>query len=166
MFGKWFSKADQAKSGTSGAATFDDDDLGAMKPERAKQIIDDYGKVISNAAPAGMVMDESRLPFPKSEIKTALLMGLKNAQDASLRKMLIAGYTHLSEYQAGVGSQTAGLDPEDLKKLAQVEQTDNPMERARELVEEAQLSENWSEKVQAEFAALEQDLRQRGYIQP
>lgn len=164
MFGKWFSKGDKPGAGATGSATLSEDDLGAMKPERARQIIDDYGRVLSNAAPAGMVMDESRLPCPKSEIKSALLMGLANTDDPMRRKMLIAGYTHLSEYQPGVGDETAGLDPEELKKLGQVEQTDNPLDRARQLVEEAQIGENWAEKVQAEFAELENELRSKGFL--
>lgn len=164
MFGKWFSKRDKPGAGTADSTTLNDDDLGAMKPERAKQIIDEYGHVLSDAAPAGMVMDESRLPYPKSEIKTALLMGLEHAQDETLRKMLIAGYTHLAEYQAGVGKQTAGLDPAELKELGQVEQTDNPLDRAKQLVEEAQISGNWTEKVQAEFSQLEDELRSKGFL--
>lgn len=135
-----------------------------MKPEQARRIIDEYGQILSQAAPAGMVMDESRLPYPKSEIKTALLTGLQHASDDSLREMLIAGYTHLAEYQPGVGDQPAGVDPSELKKLGQVEQTEDPLSHARNMLGGAHLEVDWAEKVRTEFAELEQELRAAGHL--
>jgi len=55
-----------------------------MSPQQATEIIQRYGAVLEHAAPApGCVADVSKLPFPKSQIKKALLIGLRSTADPS-----------------------------------------------------------------------------------
>jgi len=76
----------------------------SMTPELATQIIQEYGAVLQNNSPLpGGVADISNLPYPKNQIKKALIIGLKTNDDPQMQEMLKTAYIQLTDWQEGVG---------------------------------------------------------------
>ena len=118
-------------------------------------IINAYGKTLEHLAPVpGTIADESKLPFPKSGIKQAILYALKVSQQPTQKQVLKAAYLKLADFQPGVGSKNVGFDlsgvdtsrltQDDLLALA------NDMESSQDLLAHARAE---AEQLTAELAA-------------
>lgn len=84
---------------------------GTMTTRMAAEIIQKYGSVLENEAPAaGCVADVTKLPFPKEKIREALIIGLRSNADPEMKGMLKVAYIELANWQPGVGLAHQGLD--------------------------------------------------------
>ena len=118
-------------------------------------IINAYGKTLEHLAPVpGTVADESKLPFPKSRIKQAILCALKASQQPTQKQVLKVAYLQLADFQPGVGSKNVGLDLSnvDAARLTQdgLLALANDMASSQDLMASAKAE---SEQLTAELAA-------------
>lgn len=88
--------------------------------ERMLDILDRYGALIETDGPSGEIIDESVLPYPKTEIKVALCLALSSATaPEDLRSAYRVGLVLLAQYQPGVGPERlwpSGLDQRCIPK--------------------------------------------------
>jgi hypothetical protein len=128
-----------------------------MPLEEMNEIVQEYGNAMVNCGPPpGGVADVSKLPYPKSKIKKALIQALQLADDPEMTISLKGGYTQLSDWQEGVGDANIGRD---LSTFGMDKDTDE-MEKAF-LKRQSQMEE-WKDKVSDEIHSLRDDLTQLG----
>jgi hypothetical protein len=131
----------------------------SLSDAQALEIIQRYGKVVENEAPApGCVADAGKLPYPKAQIKEALIIGLRFAKDPKMADALMASYLQLSDWQEGVGQANQGFDVEEL--LAANHDVKTLIEK---VAEQSQLNDKWTTAVASEQEALKQDLVRLGF---
>ena len=80
----------------------------------AQAIVADYEDAMASMPTT--VMDESRLPHAKAQIKEALLLMRSTTKDQKLRDQLNAGYISLADWQEGIGDSARSfqMTPQDL----------------------------------------------------
>ncbi len=128
-----------------------------MSQQEAVEIIQKYGAVMEHQPPTpGCVADLSKLPYMKAQIKEALVIGLKADADPQMKEMLKVGYLQLADWQEGVGYSDQGID------LANANLDDDPMKSAESILAQSAGHKKWSLIVQAEQAALKQELKELG----
>ena len=122
---------------------------------RAELIINAYGKTLENLGPipGSSVADEQKLPFPKAQIKSAIIFALRVNPDKKQQEILKTCYLFLADFQPGVGMKNIGfeLSPADVSTLSDSE----VIAIANAMGE----SESWLAKSSAELALLQQELR-------
>ena len=129
---------------------------------QAQRMVLDYARFLELDAPMpGRIVDQSRLPYPKARLKSAMLLCIGNNSDARLAEHLKAGYLMLSAFQPEVGEEGLGTDfsaldlerdiPGIALQLEQDEEQAHPRRQqvAREL-----------EQLRQELYALELELAQ------
>ena len=132
--------------------------LKAMTPELAIEIIQEYGAIMQNNSPqSGGVADISNLPYLKSQIKEALIIGLKLDDDPKMQEAFKIGYIKLADWQEGVGDTEVRLHFSNLDLNA------NPEEFAQSVLEQDAGNEKWRHVVQAERDALKEELINLGF---
>jgi hypothetical protein len=126
----------------------------SMTPELALKIINVYGAVLEKESPCpGCVADANKLPFPKKQIKQALIMGLNSTNDSYMKQNLKNGYIFLADWQEGVGKTDQGINllamdlNEDIKELTQ------------KIREQSENYKKWEPLVEKERKELEQELK-------
>jgi hypothetical protein len=120
----------------------------------AEKVVQAYGAILQHSAPApGCVADISKLPYPKEQIKQALITALRLTKDAPVREQLKGGYVLLANWQPGVGSTDLGLD------ISRIDQTDDTQKQAQQVVAQSSDFGKWTPIVNAEGHALESELR-------
>jgi len=125
----------------------------AMTPELAIEIIQEYGAVMQNNSPqSGGVADISNLPYLKSQIKEALIIGLKMNDDPQTQEAFIIGYMKLADWQEGIGDTEVRLHFSNLDLNA------TPEELAQSVLEQDAGNEKWRHVVQDERNALKEEL--------
>jgi hypothetical protein len=67
-----------------------------------EKIVHAYSSVLSSRK--SMISDASELPYPKPQIKAALIAAITTAQDAKMREQLKAAFVSLADWQEGVGA--------------------------------------------------------------
>jgi hypothetical protein len=99
------------------------------------EIVGDYGSALeAKAKTPSFVADENKLPYPKDQIKSAIIEALKINAIPQLREQLKAAYLQLSMWQKGVGPtdelwtfDILNMNPNDTpEKLAQQMSDQNP----------------------------------------
>jgi hypothetical protein len=129
-----------------------------MTFERAAEIAGAYGAVLEYRAPTpGMVADSSNLPYPKNEIKKAIVTLLNSDVGSEMNEHLRATYILLGNWQEGVGSRTAGVD------FTNMDLNVDPRELAMRIVEQGASGDSWVEKANEERQNLLVELRQLGF---
>lgn len=124
-----------------------------MTPRMAVAIIQEFGAVLENKAPApGCVADVTKLPFPKERIKEALIFGLRSNADPKMKEMLKVAYIELANWQPRVGSDDQGLDTSKLNLEGDVEAL------ARSVLAQTQRQDEWNEIVLKEQASSKSEL--------
>jgi hypothetical protein len=119
-----------------------------------EKVVQAYGAVLQHDAPApGCVADASKLPYPKEQIKQALITALRLTKDAPAREHLKVGYIQLANWQPGVGDVDLGFD------ASRVDQTDDIQKQAQRIVTQFSGYEKWAPIITAETRALESELR-------
>jgi hypothetical protein len=73
-----------------------------MTVAQARQIVQTYGVALGTA---GVIADESELPYAKAVIKQAILMVAPFAPSNEVRRTLRQGYLALADFLPGVGEQ-------------------------------------------------------------
>jgi hypothetical protein len=74
-------------------------------------IVQAYGRILETSAPVpGSVADASKLPYPKHQIKDAIIAALRSTDDPRIQEHLKVAYIQLSDWQEGVGESNQGLD--------------------------------------------------------
>jgi hypothetical protein len=125
--------------------------------QRALEIVQRYGAVLETSAPAsGRVADVTRLPFPKDEIKEALIVAMKATSDSKTRDMLKCAYIQLADWQVGVGDSDVGLD------MSKVGSSDDIEKQAQQILAMSDGHERWGLMAVAEGEMLKKELDQRG----
>jgi len=74
-------------------------------------IIHAYAAVLGSRK--SIICDVSTLPFPKNQIKAALIIAMQDELDPQVRDQMKTGYMHLADFQEGVGSQSYEVTPQD-----------------------------------------------------
>ena len=119
-------------------------------------IIQAYGKLLENYAPTpGCVADSSKLPYPKQEIKAALISGLKAIDDPQMKEHLKIAYIQLSDWQKGVGDTDQGIDFKNIDPNQSAEKL------AKAIINQSS-SKDWGAIVLKEQDALKQELKDFG----
>lgn len=125
---------------------------------QAELIINAYGKTLEylGPVPGSSVADEQKLPFPKAQIKSAIIFAIRANPDKKQQEILKTGYLCLADFQPGVGSKNIGFEllPADVSKL-----NDSEVLAIANAVGE---SESWLAKASAELALLRQELQAAG----
>jgi hypothetical protein len=123
-------------------------------------VVADYGEVLATRAPVpSSIGDVAELPYPKDEIKRAILsmlLVLTEKNDTQLQKHLKFAYVYLANWQIGVGPTHKGLDGTKLDR------TKSPLDLAKEVIARDEEWQKWKPIVKAEEEALIGELRQLG----
>lgn len=121
--------------------------------EEAQHKVLSYARCIEDVAPMpGRVVDEMRLPYPKAELKEALLICIDNIPDGRLADELRAGYMLLPAFQPGVGECTLGTD------LSRIDLEADPLTVAAQIERESEMVRRWKPVIEAELESARQDL--------
>ena len=127
-----------------------DDELDFL---RAQRMVLDYARLLEHAAPMpGRIVDQSRLPHPKSALKQALLICIGNSSDERLEEHLKAGYLMLSAFQSGVAEQGLGTD------FAALDLEADMLDIAEQLEQDASPASTRRLDVRRDLEELKQDL--------
>ncbi len=128
-----------------------------MPVEEMNKIVQDYGSaMVSCGPPPGGVADVSKLPYPKSKIKKAIIQALQTVDAPEMATSLKGGYTQLSDWQEGVGDANIGLD------LSTLGVDMDTGEREKAFLERQSQMEEWKDKVNNETHSLRDDLIKLG----
>lgn len=121
-------------------------------------VVAEFGALLGTRAPApGCVADATELPYPKEEIKRAILVILTETTDSQLREHLKFTYVSLADWQAGVGPTHQGLDATKLDRTVPVADLLN------EIGARGEETKKWKTIVKAEEEALITELRELGF---
>lgn len=121
-------------------------------------VVADFGECLEKRAPVpGSVADVRELPYPKEEIKGAILLMLKAINDPKLREPLKFAYVSLGGWQAGVGPKHQGLD------ITKIDRSKSVFEQATEVAARGEEMEKWQPIIEAEQEALMAELREHGF---
>ena len=127
-----------------------------MQFDQALKIIRKYGKLLEKSANKTMhVFDESKLPYPKEQIKEAIITVLHSDYDQQTKEILRAGYMELSSWQKGVGEKDIlyGYD------VAGLNLNDSPENCIKSFLESNNERDNiWQPIVFKEMKALKQEI--------
>ena len=125
-----------------------------MPPEEMNKIIQEYGRaMVHKAPPLGGVAAVSKLPYPKSKIKKALIQALSAVEGPELARSLKDGYVRLSVWQEDVGEQTIGIDLAEFGTISDLD------EQASVYLEQERQIEKWKHNVSNEAESLMDDLK-------
>lgn len=120
-------------------------------------VVADFGELLATRAPVpGCVADVRELPYPKDEIKRAIVVMLGVTTDSQLREHLKFAYVSLADWQVGVGSTHQGLDVTTLDRSKPV------TDLAKEVAARGEQMQKWQPIAKAEQEALIGELRQLG----
>jgi hypothetical protein len=120
-------------------------------------IVQAYGKILETSAPVpGTVADASKLPYPKQQIKEAIVAALRSTDDPQIREHLKIGYIQLSDWQEGVGETNQGLD------VSALDMNQDAESLAKAVFEQSSGSEKWTAMVQKEQEELKRELKTLG----
>jgi hypothetical protein len=125
-------------------------DLGYVEAQR--QVLD-YARYLENSpVMPGCIVDESRLPHPKEELKSSLLQCIGNSSDPRLGEHLKSGYLMLCAFQPDVGDMTLGTD------FATLDLEQDSLTIATRVEQDSELAGPWQRQVQNELGCLREDL--------
>jgi hypothetical protein len=128
-----------------------------MTGERVLDIVTKYGAVLESEAPMpGCVADVTKLPFPKAEIKEALVHALRVTSDAKMKDFLKIAYVQLADWQEGVGANNPGLDIGKVDRSASIEA------QAIQIASMSKGQNKWSQLALAEGESLKKELEEKG----
>ena len=131
----------------------------SISSAQALEIIQRYGKVIETEAPTpGCIADAGKLPYPKSQIKEALVIGLRATKDPQTANALKICYLQLADWQEGVGESNLGLDIGEL--MAANHDTETLINK---IASQSELDDKWKATVAADQESLKQDLVRLGF---
>ena len=120
-------------------------------------VVADFGEVLATRAPvSGTVADVSELPYPKEQIKRAIVIMLAATTDSQLREHLKFAYASLADWQGGVGPMHQGVD------VTKVDRTKSVSDLAKEIGFAGEQMKKWQPIAKAEQEALIGDLRKLG----
>jgi hypothetical protein len=121
------------------------------------QIVQAYGKVLETSAPvSGTVSDTNKLPFPKQQIKNAIVAALLSTDDPQMKEYLKVGYIQLSDWQEDVGESNQGLD------VSALDMRQDAKSLAKAVLAQSSGSEKWTAIAQKEQETLKQELQKLG----
>ena len=130
------------------------------KLEQAESIIRAYGPVLEEKGRKQLyVSDESKLPYPKEQIKTAIIIALIVANDPDTKEMLKTGYLSLCLWQKDVGEKDIMylFDP-DIVNI-----NDSPEKIVQDLAEaEKEMDSSWLTIINQDRCSLKQELDSLG----
>jgi len=128
-----------------------------MPYTKAVEIAGDYGALLEHGAPVpGTVADITKLPYPKSEIREALIVILQATSDRYMREQLKIAYISLAGWQEGVGCSNIGLD------LVNMELSQDPKALVEQVLARGKDYEKWAPIVEAERKRLQSELEELG----
>ena len=111
--------------------------------DAALEVVARFGAMIEHQGTA--ILDTSKLPLPKSEMKVALRTAWRIAPNDRIRHAIEADYVYLAQFQDGVGDK-----PADCELTLRVDPAKDALTVDRWLA--------WSEEVNAEMAQLLAEL--------
>lgn len=128
-----------------------------LTAEMAGKIINTFGEVLEKeAATAGSVKDVSRLPYPKKQIKLALIMGLMSVADPQMKEHLKTAYISLADWQEEVGEKTLGMNTMNMDPNQDVK------ELAKQVSQQMVGYDKWIPVVQTDLDRLQKELKDLG----
>jgi hypothetical protein len=137
--------------------------LDLMNVSKAQEIVQCYASILKTHqhSSSPIVVEESKLPYPKSEIKKAIITILFTTNDSQLKEQLKSEYLGLSEWQQEVGEG-------DFHYMLNIPDSDFKDLTLSELSEKIDDQENrphgWEEVVRKDRLKLEDDLVKLGLL--
>ena len=126
-------------------------------------IVNAYGKTLEYLSPSPLyVADENKLPFPKEQVKSALLLMLHVTADEKKRESLKVGYLMLADFQPDVGDKDIGVNVDDLVNSASMS-TEELLASAKRFTETMDGSDKWRARADSERAKLNEELKVAGF---
>jgi hypothetical protein len=120
-------------------------------------VVGAYGAFLENSTLSPTcVEDESKLPFSKERIKTAIYNLLRNQSDTSTQNALITGLLSLPNWQHGVGETRIGVSLELINSKQGIK------EKAMTIHEAGKEFRKWKPIVEEETQQLIQELERMG----
>jgi hypothetical protein len=117
-------------------------------------VVAEFGEVLGNRAPApGCVADVDELPYPKKEIRVAILLMLAATSEPKLQEHLTNAYVLLARWQEGVGPTHKGLD------VSKLDCTKSPQDISKEVLTRTEEMKKWQPMIDAETKSLLDDLQ-------
>lgn len=127
-------------------------------PNSSNVVVAAFGEVLERSDPGpSAVADVKSLPYPKEEIKRAILAMLMVAADHQTREHLKVAYLSLAHWQNGVGPTVQGITLQTLTTQMSFD------DLIHELGPRGEEFKRWKPILKAETDALIDDLRQLGY---
>ena len=99
----------------------------------------------------GTVADATKLPYPKQQIKNALITGARSTADFQKKEMIKIGYYELANWQEGIGDSNKGFD------LSKTDLNQDAKSLAKQVLEESKGTEYWTKIVEKERTVLKQE---------
>jgi hypothetical protein len=122
------------------------------------EVVGNYGSVIeARAKTPSFVADESKLPYPKEQIKRAIIEALKINALPQLREHLKTAYLELSMWQKGVGQK----DQLWTYDILNMNPNDAPEKLAQQLSDQ-NIDPKWERVILQENEALKKELEDLG----
>ncbi|MGE0109199.1 MAG: hypothetical protein AB7S81_05460 [Bdellovibrionales bacterium] len=119
---------------------------------QVQTIVQSFGETLEFKAPApGCVADANELPYPKKQIKEALLTAIKMTKDPAMKQHLKVGYLSLADWQEGVGKTHLGMDA--AKYLGEDVQA-----AAKQVLADHAEGEKWMNMSNKELQSLQKEL--------
>jgi hypothetical protein len=123
-----------------------------MTLAEAQKIVNEYGAVL--ASKKAMINDVSGLPYPKIQIKAALILAIAATEDKVMRSNLRSSYISLADWQQGIG-----MGPNQFDALKANPSDADLLKAAKRIVEAAPKTEKINKLVKAETDALVDELK-------
>jgi hypothetical protein len=128
-----------------------------LTPEMVDKIIQDYGYALEYEAPyPGTVADQNKLPYPKEQIKAALIIAMRFAEDEKMKEAFKVGFLSLACWQEGVGDEDQGLD------FSKIDLNGDPDEAIKKYTEQREGGEKWTKLFSNETDSLAKELQDLG----
>ena len=128
-----------------------------MNSTLAEQIIQVYGNIMELQSPSqGCVADTSELPFPKEQIKNAIIFGLESTDNPQIKEALKTGYIQLAAWQDGVGNSHIGINYEKM------DLDENPRKLVNQISNQRGEIEKWMRVAEMERQSLKNELIKLG----
>ena len=122
-----------------------------MSISDAIMIIQDYGYIMLHKSPAPFyISDVNKLPYPKENIKQALMMALSVNGEEQTMDALKIGYMQLANWQEGIGDVDFAIGA--------VDSDEGASERIKRIISNYEEVDEWCELIEEERVMLKSDL--------
>lgn len=131
-----------------------------MSAEHAEKILQSYGPVLEEKAKnVCYVADESKLPFPKEQIKKAIIYALLVDSNPETKEPLTVAYLELALWQKGVGEKDVMYMFDSKDDLSIYDQNLSPKDLGQKIADiQKRMDTSWMNIINEERLKLAKEL--------